>query len=65
MTRAKEFLIFYLERYRYYKGLSGEDVEKLFQSKGVSEYIPRHFGALHVMSEEAVINEIDEFLSES
>ncbi|MFM9414174.1 DUF3791 domain-containing protein [Peptococcus simiae] len=65
MTRAEEYLIFFLERYRYHKGLSGKDAIELFQSKGISEYILSHYDALHVQSEQSVIEEIDELLEEN
>jgi hypothetical protein len=47
-----------MERYRYYKNLSGKEVAELFKKSGVSKYILECFGALHTVGEEYLISEI-------
>ena len=39
MSRESEFLIYCMERYRYYKKLSGKEVAEIFEKSGVNEYI--------------------------
>ena len=65
MSRESEFLIYCMERYRYYKNLSGKQVRELFDEKGVFDYIVSNFGALHTVGEEYLINDIDEFIAGS
>lgn len=65
MSRESEFLIYCMERYRYYKNLSGKQVRDLFDKKGVFDYIVSNFGALHTVGEEYLINDIDEFIAGS
>ena len=65
MSRESEFLIYCMERYRYYKNLSGKQVRELFDEKGVFDYIVSNFGALHTVGEEYIINDIDEFIAGS
>ena len=65
MSRESEFLIYCMERYRYYKNLSGKQVRDLFDEKGVFDYIVSNFGALHTVGEEYLINDIDEFIAGS
>ena len=36
MRKEDDFLIYCMERYRYYKNLSGKDVAKLFEKHGVT-----------------------------
>ena len=65
MSRESEFLIYCMERYRYYKNLSGKQVRELFDEKGVFDYIVSNFGALHTVGEEYLINDIDEYITDS
>ena len=65
MSRESEFLIYCMERYRYYKNLSGKQVRDLFDEKGVFDYIVSNFGALHTVGEEYLINDIAEFIAGS
>ena len=64
MSRESEFLIYCMERYRYYKNLSGKQVRELFDEKGVFDYIVSNFGALHTVGEEYLINDIDEYITD-
>ena len=65
MSRETEFLIYCMERYRYYKELTGQEVAKLFKESGAAEYIMKCFGALHTVGEEYLINDIDEFITQA
>ena len=42
MRKEDDFLIYCMERYRYYKNLSGKDVAKLFEKHGVYSTGSRH-----------------------
>ncbi len=64
MSRESEFLIYCMERYRYYKNLSGKEVAELFKKSGVSKYILECFGALHTVGEEYLMNDIDEYITQ-
>ena len=37
MSRESEFLIYCMERYRYYKKLSGKEVAEIFEKSGVKD----------------------------
>ena len=65
MSRENEFLIYCMERYRYYKNLSGKEVAVLFKKSGVNKYIVECFGALHTVGEEYLMNDIDEYIAKS
>ena len=65
MSRESEFLIYCMERYRYYKKLSGKEVAKIFEKSGVNEYIIKRYGALHTVGEEYLMNDIEEYIAES
>ncbi len=65
MSRESEFLIYCMERYRYYKNLSGKEVAALFKKSGVNKYIVECFGALHTVGEEYLMNDIDEYIAKS
>ncbi len=65
MSRESEFLIYCMERYRYYKNLSGKEVAELFKKSGVNKYIVECFGALHTVGEEYLMNDIDEYIAKS
>lgn len=65
MSRETEFLIYCMERYRYYKELTGQEVTNLFKESGAAEYIMKCFGALHTVGEEYLINDIDEFITQA
>lgn len=64
MSKEGEFLIYCMERYRYYKNMSGAEVSKLFQQCGVFEYVIRNFGALHTTGELYLIDDLDGFIAD-
>ena len=51
MSKESNFLIYCMERYRYFKGLSGADVAKSFEKYGIYEYITKYFESLHTMGD--------------
>lgn len=62
MSIESEFLIYCMERYRYYKSLYGKEVAELFKKSGVNDYILGCFGALHTVGEEYLMNDIEEYI---
>ena len=56
------FLSFCVEAYKMRHHMSGKDVLKLFDEKGVTQYLINHFGVLHTQGESWIVNDIDEFL---
>ncbi len=63
MKKESVFLIFCMERYRYYKGLSGADVAGLFEQHGVYAYLTQHFEALHTLGDRCIVQDIDDYIS--
>lgn len=64
MSKETTFLIYCMERYRHYKGLSGEEVAKLFDKYSLYGYIERYFEVLHTMGDRAIFEDIDEYIRE-
>lgn len=62
MGREAKFLIYCMERYRYYKGLSGEIVSKIFEENHVYTYIMKYFEALHTMGDQYIVQDIDDYI---
>ena len=58
MSKEAGFLIYCMERYRHFKGLSGSEVADLFESCKVDEYIMKYFESLHTMGEQYIIKDI-------
>lgn len=42
MSKESNFLIYCMERYRHFKGLSGADVAKTFEKYGIYGYITKY-----------------------
>lgn len=61
MSKESDFLIYCMERYRYFKGLSGADVAKTFDEYGIYRYITRYFESLHTMGDHCIVQDIDVF----
>lgn len=49
MSKESNFLIYCMERYRHFKGLSGADMAKTFEKCGIYGYITKYFESLHTM----------------
>lgn len=62
MSRETSFLIYCMERYRYYKQLSGADVAELFGRYDIYGYVLKYFEALHTMGDDYIIRDIDEYV---
>ena len=57
MSKESDFLIYCMERYRYFKGLSGADVAKTFDEYGIYRYITRYFESLHTMEDHCIVQD--------
>lgn len=62
MSRESTFMIYCLERYRLAKSMSGKAVVELFAAKGVFDYLSRFFESLHVIGENLIVKEIDDYI---
>lgn len=63
MSAESNFLIYCMERYRYFKGLSGADVAKIFDKYGIYGYITKYFESLHTMGDDYIVKDIDDYIS--
>ena len=63
MSKESGFLIYCMERYRHFKGLSGSDVAKIFDQYGIYGYIIRYFESLHTMGDRCIVQDIDDYIS--
>ncbi len=62
MGREFDFLIYCVERYRFFKGMSGSDVAKTFDQYGIYGYITRYFESLHTMGDRCIVRDIDDYI---
>ena len=62
MSKESSFLIYCLERYRYFKGLSGANAARLFEQYGIYGYITKYFEALHTMGDHYIVQDIDDYI---
>lgn len=62
MSKESNFLIYCMERYRYFKSLSGTDVARLFDKYDIYAYITRYFESLHTMGDHCIIQDIDDYI---
>lgn len=63
MSRESNFLIYCMERYRYFKGLSGAEAAQLFDEYGLYGYITKYFDSLHTMGDRYIVQDIDDYIS--
>ncbi len=63
MRKESDFLIYCMERYRHFKGLSGADVAKIFDEYGIYGYISKYFESLHTMGDHCIVQDIDDYIS--
>jgi hypothetical protein len=54
-----------MERYRFYKKLSGKDTAREFEKYDLYNYVTRYFESLHTMGEQAIMQDIDAYIAES
>lgn len=62
MSRQGDFLVFCIERYRYYKKLSGKKIVELFEKYNVNDYIIKYYESLHTMSDICIVQDIDDYI---
>ena len=63
MSKESKFLVYCIERYRHFKGLSGSEVAELFEKYGIYDYITKYFEALHTMGDDYIIQDIDDYIN--
>lgn len=63
MGRKTAFLIYCMERYRYFKRLSGAETAKIFEKYDVYGYIMKYFESLHTMGDSCIVQDIDDYIS--
>jgi hypothetical protein len=54
-----------MERYRFYKKLSGENTAKEFEQYDLYNYVTKYFESLHTMGEQAIMQDLDAYIAES
>ena len=62
MSKEARFLVYCMERYRHFEGLSGSEVAELFEKYGIYDYITKYFEALHTMGDDYIIQDIDDYI---
>jgi hypothetical protein len=65
MSKEGNFLIYCLERYRHFKGLSGAEAAALFERYDLYGYITKYFEVLHTMGDAVIVQDIDEQIAQS
>ena len=63
MSKESNFLIYCMERYRHFKGLSRADVPKTFEKYGICGDITKYFESLHTMGDHCIVQDIDDYIS--
>ncbi len=62
MDTEDAFFIYVLESYKASKKLTGAQALAELKNTGAADFIKQNFGALHTMSIESILQDIDEFL---
>lgn len=57
-----EFVAFCIEQYKKATNSSGREIEQMFRQKGVIAFLFGHYGILHTQGEQAIMNEIEQYL---
>ena len=63
MSKESMFFIYCIERYRYFKGLTGADATKIFDQYNIYSYVLKYFETLHTMGDRYIIQDIDDYIS--
>lgn len=63
MRKEIDFLIYCMERYRYFKGLSGKEAAALFEQYDMYHYISKYFEVLHTMGDLALTADFDQYIA--
>lgn len=56
------FVTFFIEQYKKFKGISGEDAMQLMSDAGVLDYLAEHYDILHLESHNWLLKEIDKMV---
>lgn len=62
MSKEAKFLIYCMERYRYYKDLSGAEVAETFEEHDVFRYVIKYYEALHTTGDQYIVQDIDDYI---
>ena len=62
MKKETDFYIYCIERYRYYKKISGAEAAQLFEKYNVYSYVNRYYGVLHTVSDPLIVQDLDEYI---
>lgn len=63
MCQESKFLIYCMERYCYFKGLSGAAVAKIFDAYGIYSYITKYYKSLCTMGDRCIVQDIDDYIN--
>lgn len=63
MSKESYFLVYCMERYRFFKGLSGEEVSELFKKYNLFDYVKNSFEVLHIMGDVRIVQDIDDYIA--
>lgn len=56
------FVTFYIEQYKKFKNISGEEAMQTLSDAGVLDYLAEHYDILHLESHHWLLKEIDEMV---
>lgn len=56
------FVSFCIEEYKAQHGMSGEEVVKLFEKYGVTDFLMEGFDVLHTLGRSMILDDIDKFI---
>jgi len=62
LTPKEHFTVFIAEEYRNFCHLSGAEVNKLFKTAGIFDFIDNTYEALHTEDLKFVLHQIDEII---
>ncbi len=62
MSKTLKFKTYCIEAYKQAKGLTGKEVQALFQKYNVLDYISEFYELLHSTSESYIIDDIDIYI---
>ena len=62
MSIANEYLIYGMEEYKVAHALTGSAVAQLFARYKVSDYVRRHYDALHTTGGKYFVQDIDDYV---
>lgn len=58
------FAVYCVELYRNRHGMSGSQVMDLFMDRGLLEYVIEHHGALHVMGDACILDDLESLIAD-